>query len=116
MTRFTRLATRTRRIGTTTLATVGGLALAVGPASAQMGGGMGGGYAGSPMGGGFLFGGILWPLLLLGGLFALVYWAFGGEARRSRGTDPAVETLRERYARGEISEEEFETRRRRLER
>jgi putative membrane protein len=82
------------------------LVAATGPVAAQ-GGMMGGGYAGG-MGGGFLGGGmLLWPLLLIGLLLALVY----GVGQRDEGTDRAVTELRARYARGELSDDEFESRR-----
>lgn len=66
-----------------------------------------GGYGG--MMGGWMF---LWPLLLIGGLV----WFLGSFQNQpnSRGQDSALETLRAQYARGELSEEEFETRRRTL--
>ncbi|WP_049913522.1 SHOCT domain-containing protein [Haloferax prahovense] len=73
-----------------------------------MGGGM--------MGGGFgMFGGgmFLWPLLLIG-LGLLVYYAVS-DRNESASSDEALETLRKRYARGELSDEEFEERKRTLE-
>ncbi|MFC6756704.1 MULTISPECIES: SHOCT domain-containing protein [Haloarcula] len=57
----------------------------------------------------------LWPaLLLLGGVaaYALLRQANGGTA----GSDDAMSALRERYARGDIDEEEFEQRRQTLQR
>ncbi|WEL16660.1 putative membrane protein [Halorhabdus sp. SVX81] len=95
----------------------------VGTASAQHGGGMmGGGYGGFGIPG---FGLVFWVLLGLGvvGLFA-----YARDGRRSRPdtaagagpgrehSDRALETLRERYARGELTDEEFENRRAELER
>lgn len=71
------------------------------------------------MGGGGFGLGFLWPLLLLGGFVALVYWLVGNGGRTVRevtGSDQALDFLRERYARGEITEDEFEQRRQRLER
>lgn len=41
--------------------------------------------------------------------------AYAWSSRRSDPTDPALEELRMAYARGDLSEEEFEQRRRRLE-
>ena len=79
---------------------------------------MGGGYGGGMMGGGWggmgglgLFGGgmFLWPLLLVGLVLLLVYRT-NREEQTSK-TDTALAELRERYARGELSDEEFETRR-----
>jgi putative membrane protein len=53
--------------------------------------------------------------------WGLIVWAvvtvisrLGGQPRRSEGTRTSLEILEERYARGEISHEEFEERRRRL--
>ncbi|WP_306060846.1 SHOCT domain-containing protein [Natronococcus wangiae] len=102
-------------------ATVSGavfLVAATATASAQTHGGGGG-----PMGGWDGFGGwmFLWPILLLGLLALLVVWA--GSRRRGDRTvhidrsdhgDRTLEQLRERYARGEFSDEEFERRRRNL--
>ena len=50
--------------------------------------------------------------ILLGGGYLIVRALTG--PRES--TDPALEELRQRYARGELSDEEFESRRQRLER
>lgn len=49
---------------------------------------------------------------VVGGLY-LVYRAIAGG---DDGTDPALAALRQAYARGEVSDEEYETRRERLER
>ncbi|MFB6353553.1 MAG: SHOCT domain-containing protein [Halobacteriales archaeon] len=76
---------------------------------------MGGGYGGM-MGGGWGMGGsglwglgFLWPLLLVGIALAVGYVLVS----RSAGTrdDRALDVLRERYARGELSEEEYASRR-----
>ena len=56
---------------------------------------------------------MLVPLLILLGGGYLLYRAFTRDNLR---TDPALEELRLAYARGELSEEEFETRRSRLQR
>lgn len=91
--------------------------VAVDPALAYGGAGMmGGGTAGPTAGFGFV--GMLWPLLLLGGLIAVVYWAAdsGAGGVGSSESDTALDTLHERYARGEMTEDEFAQRRRRLER
>ncbi|MFW5895956.1 MAG: SHOCT domain-containing protein [archaeon] len=92
------------------------------------GAGTGGGW-GMTGGGGWgmgpgLFGGwgmLLWPLLLLGLIAVLVYAlsdrdAGAKDGRTVREGDRALAALRERYARGELSDEEFEQRRRTLER
>ncbi|WP_416840222.1 SHOCT domain-containing protein [Haloferax sp. DFSO52] len=73
-----------------------------------MGGGM--------MGGGFgMFGGgmFLWPLLFLVGVGVLVYYALTGGSE-AKSSDDALETLRQRYARGEITDDEFEERKQTL--
>lgn len=126
MTHYTNTLGRTiRRIGTLAIPL---LVAATGTAVAHggTGGGMmgGGGYGGGMMGGGGwgLFGGGmgLWGVLWMGVLLAVaLYVAYallerasgpGGEERRPRSV------LRERYARGELSDEEFERRRDQLER
>jgi len=54
----------------------------------------------------------LWPaLLLLGGVAAYALLTRSGD---SGGSDDAMSALRERYARGDIDEEEFERRRQTL--
>ncbi|WP_245883194.1 SHOCT domain-containing protein [Halalkaliarchaeum desulfuricum] len=64
-----------------------------------------------------LFGGwgFLW-LLLLVGIVALVVSVIGGTERSQNGDQPdrAHEELRKQYARGNLSDEEFEKRRRKL--
>lgn len=71
---------------------------------------MGGGFmgAGGMMGAGMF----LWPILLFGGL-AWFLVSFQNRAD-PRAPDTAMTELRDRYARGEISEEEFEQRRQKL--
>ncbi|MFC4541328.1 SHOCT domain-containing protein [Halosolutus amylolyticus] len=75
------------------------------------------GHGGGTMGGWGAFGGwmFLWPVLLLGVLALLVFWA-GDRGRDVDGgrSDRALAELRERYARGDLSDEEFERRRRNL--
>lgn len=82
-------------------------------AGGMWGGGGGGGWWGG--------GGGLWTLLSLVALLALVAGvayliARSAKSRRSdpatddHGMDPAMELLRERYARGDIDEEQFEER------
>ncbi|RKD88583.1 putative membrane protein [Halopiger aswanensis] len=65
--------------------------------------------------GGWMF---LWPIVLLGLLALLIVWAGsrhrGDRIDRTDRPDRALEELRERYARGEFSDEEFERRRRNL--
>ena len=76
--------------------------------SGSYGGGMmGGGWGGmGGLGGGGMF---LWPLLLIGLILLFVYGT--NREGQSSGPDTALTELRERYARGELSDEEFENRR-----
>ncbi|MFB6134487.1 MAG: SHOCT domain-containing protein [Halanaeroarchaeum sp.] len=62
------------------------------------------------------FFGFLWPLLFLAVLVWLLTDGLGADRGVASGPpeDAAVTTLRESYARGEITEDEFEARRRRL--
>ena len=81
----------------------------------------GGGNGGGTMGGGWgLFGGTmgLWGLLWMGLLILLpLYLVLTLASRGGDGTDePPLAVLRERYARGELSDDEFERRREQLER
>lgn len=58
---------------------------------------------------------ILWWVLVIVGLVALMKWigtSFG--AGRSNGGGKALDILKERYARGEIDEQEFQKRKRDL--
>ncbi|MCU4744531.1 SHOCT domain-containing protein [Natronoglomus mannanivorans] len=72
------------------------------------------GGAGGTMGNWGAFGGwmILWPVVLIGLLALLVLWT--GSRPGSERPDRALEELRERYARGDLSDDEFERRRRNL--
>lgn len=58
--------------------------------------------------------GWLWMILFWAGVIVLIVWAVG----RSAGSrdDRALDILKERFARGEIDRDEFEARRRELER
>ena len=81
----------------------------------------GGSYGGGMMGGGWgLFGGTmgLWGLLSMGLFLAVpLSLVFALAKRGGDGTDErSLSVLRERYARGELTDEAFEARRDRLER
>ena len=98
-------------------------ALVAAPAAAQQGQG---GYYGHPHmwdgGGWWMLLGPLWMLIILGvliaGIVLLVRWLGGGPVVGGHGpaaSSRALDILKERFARGEIDEEEFEKRRRLLE-
>lgn len=55
---------------------------------------------------------VLWWGLIIAGILLLVKWV-GGERRNDKS---ALDMLKERYARGEIEQAEFEQKRRELER
>lgn len=75
-------------------------------------GGMMGGYGGygmSPLWGiGML---LVWLVVLVGGGYLIYRWLSGS---RAVAADPALEELRLEYARGNVTEEEYEERRARL--
>jgi putative membrane protein len=58
--------------------------------------------------------GLLWMVALVAIPVAVIYWLVGGRPDEEAG-DGALTVLRERYARGEIDDEEYETRRATLE-
>ena len=72
------------------------------------------------MAGGFGFGGIfmiLWWVLIIVGIVVLVKWiatSSGGGEGQSGGDSKALDILKQRYARGEIDEQEFQKRKRDL--
>ena len=82
------------------------------PMMGMWGGGMMGGFGGlgvSPLWGVAMS--LVWLVVLVGGGYLVYRWATGAG---SMGTDPAMEELRLAYARGDITEEEYEARRSRL--
>jgi len=69
--------------------------------------------------GGMWFGGlwmVLFWVLVIVGLVMVVRWLAGGAASAPKPEDRALALLKERYARGEIGDEEFERMRREIER
>lgn len=70
------------------------------------------GFGGWGMGLGMLWGGLLWLVVI--GLLVWAVIAFTSSARRHPTGDEPLEILKRRFARGEITEAEFEQARRRL--
>lgn len=68
-------------------------------------------YSGGAMGWGAL-GMVLWWALPILGIVALVAWLIRSDGRRREKT--ALDILEERYARGEIGDEEFQRKKREL--
>lgn len=65
------------------------------------------GYGCGLLGGGW-FGMMLIPLLLIGiAIYAIFRLPRNGDTRNDRGFDNSIEILNERFARGEIGEEEY---------
>lgn len=100
--------------------TIGSVLLvpSVGVATAQHGGGHTGGMGGIGGMGGFGWWPLIWTLILLTVIILIGYgvYIYGRPHDIGRDqSDDALGTLRSRYARGELSDEEFEERRRRLE-
>lgn len=114
----TALGRTTRRIALLGLPLLVG---AMGSAAAYGGGMASGGYGGGMMGGGWgLLGGAmgLWGLLWMGLLIAVPLYLVSSLLDRSADDTESrsLSILRERYARGELTDEEFERHRDRLER
>ncbi|WP_181693425.1 SHOCT domain-containing protein [Natronomonas sp. LN261] len=93
------------------------LVAATGTAAAHGGGGHDGGMMGGGgwglFGGGMGLWGLLWMGLLIGVPLYLGYALLNSDSEEKNGRPLSV--LRERYARGELSEEEFQRRRKQLE-
>lgn len=87
------------------------LTAATGTAAAHGGGMMGGGWG--VFGGGMGLWGLLWMGLLIAVPLYLVYSLLNSDAESNDNRPLAV--LRERYARGELTDEEYEQRRKQLE-
>ena len=64
-------------------------------------------YMHDGMGWWMVFGGI-WLLLFMGGLIALVVWGMSRLTRRGSTGSSTLGIARDRYAKGEISKEQFE--------
>lgn len=58
---------------------------------------------------------LLFWVLLLAGIIALLRWTFGGTGAHAAAGGRALEILKERYAKGELTREQFEAMRRDLE-
>ena len=57
---------------------------------------------------------IFWALIIFGIIYAVRALSGGGPVPRQGGEDRALEILKERYARGEIDSEEYESKKRQL--
>lgn len=117
--------TDTTRLVALALVTIGGviifsmLFVGVGMTGfGQMVGGMWGGgmWGGGTMSGWMVVVGILMQLLFIAALVGGGYLIYRAVAGSNRDSDPAVEELRLAYARGELTDEEYEQRREALER
>lgn len=64
------------------------------------------GYYGTGMGFGWLFMVIFWGLVVFGVIYLITLIVKGGEKKSQ--ADSALDILKKRYARGELSREEFE--------
>ena len=71
------------------------------------------GWMGGVWGIGMMFMMLLFWFLVIAGLILVVRW-FLSDQRERRGSDSALEILRQRYARGEINKEEFDAKKRDL--
>lgn len=71
------------------------------------------GWMGGMWGIGMMFMMLLFWFLVIAGLILAVRW-FLSDQKERRGSDSALEILRQRYARGEINQEEFETKKKDL--
>ena len=69
---------------------------------------------GTMFGGGFMW--LIWILLIVAVVLVVKAWLGGSSGSASPVNESPMEILKKRYALGEIDEEEFERRRRELER
>lgn len=77
------------------------------------GGGYGYGHGMMGYGGFGFIGGLITLALVIGAAVLAVRW-FGGNASNSSSEDAALRTLRERFARGDIDEQEYQQRKQAL--
>lgn len=115
MTNYTNtLGRTTRRIAMLVIPLLIG---ATGTAAAHNGGGQGSGMMGGGgwglFGGGMALWGFLWMGLLIVVPLYIVYWLL--DRMSEKNTTTPLSVLRESYARGELTDEEFEQRRKKLE-
>ncbi len=64
--------------------------------------------------GGMFLGWILWLAIIVGAIWFVTYLVAFNRQASDRGNDSSMAILRERFARGEISREEYEQRRKTL--
>lgn len=88
----------------------------LGTGGGGQGGMMGPGMMGGMGGWGWFmpFGGILFLVLIVWGIVSLFRWGGSDDGYRSDGRESPLDILKKRYARGDISREEFEEKRREL--
>ncbi|MBI2860665.1 MAG: SHOCT domain-containing protein [Chloroflexi bacterium] len=56
----------------------------------------------------WMFFGLIWTIIIGGGVIALIVWLVIRLTRGSQGKQSALDLARTRYAKGEISREEFD--------
>jgi putative membrane protein len=64
--------------------------------------------------GGMFLGWVLWLAVIVGGIWFVVHLVASKRRTSDHSTDSSIAILRERFARGEISREEYEQRRKTL--
>jgi putative membrane protein len=115
MTQLTTHARRTaRRLATLAVTIVATTGTAAAHGGGSYDGGMMGGSGWGLLGGAMGLWGLLWMGLLIAVPLYVVYALLDGGARDN--DEQSLSVLRERYARGELSDDEFDRRREQLER